>query len=86
MSGLGLASWLSWTPLGCLSPLARQTMNYFLSLSVPAAFQAQPPSPCPMSWVWMWVGGRQVNFMVLILGCRWAKNKEEKEGKKKNQT
>lgn len=58
-------------------------MNYFLSLSVPAAFQAQPPAPCPMSCVWMWVGERQVSFMVLILGCRLAKNKEEKEGKKK---
>lgn len=32
------------------------------------------------------VGGRalgQVSFMVLIPGCRLAKNKEEKEGEKK---
>lgn len=49
MSGLGLASWLCWPQLGGLSPLATQTVNYFLSRSVPAASQAgqaaPPPSP-----------------------------------------
>ena len=84
MSGLGLASWLSWPWLGCLSPWATQTVNYFLLRSVPAASQAQLPAPCPMSRAGMEgeVGGRvvgQVSWGVWVLGGSLAKKKKKEE-------
>ena len=90
MSGLGLASWLSWPWLGCLSPWATQTVNYFLLRSVPAASQAQLPAPCPMSRAGMEgeVGGRvvgQASWGVWVLGGSLAKKKKKKRKKKGTQ-
>lgn len=48
MSGLGLASWLCWPQLGGLSPLATQTVNYFLSSFLPAASQPGKQLPSPV--------------------------------------
>ena len=86
MSGLGLASWLSWPWLGCLSPWATQTVNYFLLRSVPTASQAQLPAPCPMSRAGMegGVGGRvvgKVSWGVWVLGGSLAKKKKKKKKK-----
>lgn len=85
MSGLGLASWLCWPQLGGLSPLATQTVNYFLSRSVPAASQAGPAAPLPSPMLGVGLGWQEAVVprrwvcWFLVAGCSLARNKEEEE-------
>lgn len=82
MSGLGLASWLSWTWLGCLSlPHADHELFSFALCSScflgPTTSSLSRELGSDVQW-WEAAGG--VGVLVLIIGCSLAKNKEE--GKK----
>lgn len=86
MSGLGLASWLSWTWLGCLSlPHAdHELLSFALCSSCflgPTTRSLSHELGPEVQW-WEAAGG--VGVLVLIIGCRLAKSKEE--GKKRLKT
>ena len=76
--GRGWAAYLPW-------PRKPWTIFFPSLFQLPSRLNHQLPVPWAGHGCGL-VGGRalgQVSFMVLIPGCRLAKNKEEKEGKKK---